>query len=161
MDEHKELFNQSISHLDTIQFCFSNPDSLLYVQLTRHQTLYILVPAACLLYWRNPGIRPGSALQQHLLHSCSSEVNRCSGWALAWLWKSQPRAFVSCRRKCLYTVFANSKLHIPPTDLLNHCKGQQRNPGATWHVFVASWYSNCRSSMYFLAVRKAQLNKQG
>lgn len=70
-------------------------------------------------------------------------------------------AFVSYRWKCLSTVFANSKAHIPPIDLWNHRKGQQRNPGGAWYVFVATWYPKSRSSMYFPAVRKAQLAKEG
>lgn len=55
----QELYNPSVSHLDTIWSCFSNPDCLLYVQFTKHQCYAsVLVSAVCLLSRKNPGIRP-------------------------------------------------------------------------------------------------------
>ena len=103
-----------------------------------------------------PGRTQGSAHEQCCNRICciptAMKGTAALAGAPAWLWKSRPWVFVSCRRQCLSAVFANSKPHIFPTDLLNHCKGWPRNPGASWHVFVASCYPDCRSSLYFAPV---------
>lgn len=124
--------------------------SLICLNLPRPK-LYTPVSEACLLYWMNPGIRPLAILRQHLLHSCSSEV-LARMYAAALAGKKPTAGFVSCRWKCLASSFANRKPHTPCIDLLNHCKGQQRNPDAAWNISAASLSPNCRSSMYFVAV---------
>lgn len=78
------------------------------------------------------------------------KVNCCPGWAPAGQRKSQPRGFVSCRRKFLSPIFANCKPHIPPLDLLNRrFKGQQREPGAARNVSAASYYPNYSRGMHY------------